>query len=84
MVDPRLYEAETFVVLEAHQPEQFVSADELCSKLQAVLALQQTIPPDLERFETREAQARYLMETACELKTDSGGFLQWYAVRLEK
>jgi Protein CHLORORESPIRATORY REDUCTION 7 len=85
MVDSRLYSTETFVFLDSHQPEQFLTAEELCAKLQDILSTQQdTLPRDLERFDNLEAQAQYLMETACEFKPSSGGFLQWYAVRLEK
>jgi hypothetical protein len=31
-----------------------------------------------------EAQAKYLIDTYCELDVGPGKFLQWYAVRLEK
>lgn len=76
---------ETFVVLETNQPEQFLSAVELLSKLKWVLQnLPGPIPPDLQKFTTLEAQAQHLLDTACELDLGSDQYLQWYAVRLEK
>lgn len=86
MPDPMLYQdAETYVLLEPDQPEQFLASDELLERLKAVLAERQNnLPRDLERFTNLEEQARYLMETSCELDVGSGSFLQWYVVRLEK
>jgi hypothetical protein len=76
---------ETFVVLETHQPECFLSAAELHDKLKRALgALQDPLPPDLQKFPDLETQAQYLMETGCELDLGPDQYLQWYAVRLEK
>lgn len=85
MVDPRLYESETFVLLEPDQPEQFLSATELLQKLEAaVTARQDDLPRDLQRFDTVAEQAKYLMESYCDFDVAPGQFMQWYAVRLEK
>lgn len=81
-----MYESEnTYVLLEPNQPEQFLSPDELLSKLKQVLSdRQDDLPLDLRKFTELDAQAKYLMETFCELDVGPEGFLQWYVVRLEK
>ncbi|MEG3898705.1 MULTISPECIES: chlororespiratory reduction protein 7 [unclassified Microcoleus] len=80
-----LYDEDTFVVLETNQPEQFVTAAELLEKLKAVLASgQEDLPRDVQKFSSVEGQAKYLIDTYCELDVGAGKFLQWYAVRLEK
>lgn len=85
MPDPRLYESDTYVLLEPNQAEQFLSAAELQAKLQTVLAARQDrLPRDLQKFASIPDQAQHLLETACELDMEPGQFLQWYAVRLEK
>ncbi len=85
MPDPRLYESDTFVVLEPDQAEQFLTRSELLEKLATVLSQQQNdLPRDLQRFSSLAEQAEYLLDTSCELDTGPGTFLQWYVVRLEK
>jgi hypothetical protein len=86
MPDPIMYQNEdAYVVLEPNQPEQFLTPAELLEKLKSVLRdRQDDLPPDLQRFTDLDSQAKYLMETSCELDVGPGGFLQWYAVRLEK
>ena len=80
-----LYDEDTFVVLETNQPEEFLTAAELLEKLQAVLAsVQEDLPQDVKKISSVEAQAKYLIDTYCELDVGPGKFLQWYAVRLEK
>jgi hypothetical protein len=80
-----LYDEDTFVVLETNQPEQFLTAAELLEKLKSVLAsVQEDLPQDVKKFSAVEAQAKYLIDTYCELDVGPGKFLQWYAVRLEK
>ncbi|MBE9163352.1 MULTISPECIES: chlororespiratory reduction protein 7 [Microcoleaceae] len=80
-----LYDEDTFVVLETNQPEQFVTAAELLEKLKAVLAAEhEDLPQDLLKLSSVEEQAKYLINTYCELDVGPGKFLQWYAVRLEK
>lgn len=85
MPDPRMYESDTFVLLESGRSESFLSAAELLDKLKGVLSQRQdNLPRDLQRFTSLDEQAQYLLETSCELDVGSGEFLQWYAVRLEK
>jgi hypothetical protein len=86
MPDPIMYEdSENYVVLEPDQPEQFLTAPELLEKLKSVLAsMPERLPRDAQRFSELEQQARYVMETSCELDVGPDQFLQWYAVRLEK
>jgi len=85
MPDPRMYEGDTYVVLEAGQPEQFVDSQELLEKLKKILAERQDdLPIDLQKFGSVQEQAQHLLETSCELDMGPGEFLQWYVVRLEK
>jgi len=85
MVDPRLYESDTFVLLEPNQPEQFLSAAELLERLETVLVNRQDdLPRDLQRFATVKEQATYLLEACCDFDVAPGQYMQWYAVRLEK
>ena len=80
-----LYDEDTFVVLETNQPEQFLTAVELLEKLKAVLSQEhEDLPQDVQKFSSVEEQAKYLIDTYCELDVGPGKFLQWYAVRLEK
>jgi len=85
MPDPLMYHQDTFVVLEADQPEQFLTTAELSEKLKGILAQrQQDLPRELQKFTSIEAQAQYLIDTSCDLDLGPGRYLQWYAVRLEK
>ncbi|WP_432810926.1 chlororespiratory reduction protein 7 [Pantanalinema sp. GBBB05] len=85
MVDPRLYESDTFVVLEPGQAEQFLSTAEMLDKLKGILAERQDdLPRELQQFTAIDKQAQYLLDTSCEFDVAPGQFLQWYAVRLEK
>lgn len=85
MPDPIMYQEDAYVVLEPNQPEQFLTADELLKKLTVILNTRQDeLSVDLQRHDQPIDQARYLMETACELDMEPGQYLQWYVVRLEK
>lgn len=85
MPDTIMYDEGMYLLLETDQPEQFLTPAELLEKLKAVLAGQQdNLPPDLQQLPSLEAQAKRLVDTACELDVGPGQFLQWYAVRLEK
>jgi hypothetical protein len=85
MADPLMYQEDNFVVLEPNQAEQFLTAAELLEKLKGVLSQrQQNLPQELQKFNSIEAQAKYLIDTSCDLNLEPGQFLQWYAVRLEK
>ncbi len=85
MPDPMMYQEDAYVVLETNQPEQFLSPDEMLEKLKTVLGdRQDTLPKDLQKFDTIDAQAQYLLDTSCDLEMEPGQYLQWYVVRLEK
>jgi Protein CHLORORESPIRATORY REDUCTION 7 len=85
MADSIMFSEDAYVLLEPDQPEQFLAPEELLDRLKAVLATRQDdLPRDLQRFSDLEEQARYLMETSCELDVEPGRYLQWYVVRLEK
>lgn len=85
MPDPRLYESDTYVLLEPGLAEQFLSTEAMLEKLQTILEKRQDdLPRDLQKFSLVQDQARYLLETSCELDMEPGQFLQWYVVRLEK
>jgi len=85
MPDSLMYEENHFVVLETNQPEQFLTTTEMLEKLKLILAQRQDdLPRELQKFSSVEDQAKYLLDTYCELDVGPGNFLQWYAVRLEK
>ena len=86
MPDSLMYAQDYFVVLETNQPEQFLTASELLEKLKTVLQQLdfQDLPPDVQKIDAVADQAKYLMDTSCELDLGPGQYLQWYAVRLEK
>lgn len=85
MRDSIMFQEDAYVVLETNQPEQILTPAELLEKLQAILSQRQDdLPRDLHKFSSVEEQAKYLMETSCELDVGPGDYLQWYVVRLEK
>lgn len=86
MPNPLMYQSEeAYVLLEPNQPEQFLTPHELLEKLKTVLSERpDDLPLDLQKFTNLDEQAKYLMETSCELDVGPGGFLQWYVVRLEQ
>jgi Protein CHLORORESPIRATORY REDUCTION 7 len=86
MPDSLMYSQDNFVVLETNQPEQFLTAEELFEKLKGILQSMESenFPSDLRSFDSVDAQAKYLIDTSCELDIGIGQYLQWYAVRLEK
>ena len=85
MKDSIMYEEDYYVVLESDREEQFFNALELQAKLQQLLKSQpQLIPRELQTIPSPSEQARQLMNNYYELDIGDGGFLQWYAVRLEK
>ena len=86
MPDPLMYQQDNFVVLETNQSEQFLTASELLEKLKNVLQKinHQDLSPELQHFNSVEAQAQHLIDTSCQLDIGPGQYLQWYAVRLEK
>lgn len=85
MADPIMYREDGYVVLEADQPEQFMTAEELQQKLEKLLASSQVeIPRELTKFDSISEQASYLRDNYFELDIGENKFLQWYVVRLEK
>ncbi|MEL6501405.1 MAG: chlororespiratory reduction protein 7 [Cyanobacteria bacterium J06643_13] len=85
MPDPIMYQEDGFVVLESDQPEQFMNAAELKTKLANLLQQEDVIiPRELEQFESPELQAQHLLDNYFELDVSGDRYLQWYVVRLEK
>lgn len=85
MVDPIMYQEDAYIVLEEDQPEQFMSAIELQTKLENLLATAAiAIPRELTKFASLQEQASHLRENYYELDVGDNKFLQWYVVRLEK
>lgn len=85
MADSIMYQEDGFVILEANQPETFVSADELLTKLQnIIISYPEILPRQLTKFESVVEKAQYLRDNYCELDFEDGNYLQWYVIRLEK
>ncbi|MFN4270033.1 MAG: chlororespiratory reduction protein 7 [Thermosynechococcus sp.] len=81
-----MFSEEMYVVLESGaSDEAFLTPIELQAKLVAYLTgTEVSLTPDLLALPDVESRAHYLMTTGCELRLANGGYLQWYAVRLEK
>ncbi len=85
MPDSIMYQEDGYVVLEADNPEQFMTPEELHNKLKSILLSGQVaIPRELTKLESIEEKAQHLMENYFELDVGEDKFLQWYVVRLEK
>jgi len=86
MPNPLMYQQDDFVVLETNQPEQFLTAAELLTKLEKTLSQipNEDLPLDMQKLQSVSEQAQYLLDTSCNLDVGPGEYLQWYAVRLEK
>ncbi len=86
MPNPLMYQQDDFVVLETNQPEQFLTAAELLTKLEKTLSqiAHDDLPLDVQKLNSVSEQAQYLLDTSCNLDVGPGEYLQWYAVRLEK
>lgn len=85
MPDPIMYQEDGYVVLESDQPEQFMNAAELKTKLADLLQQSDVvIPRELEQFTSPELQAQHLLDNYFELDISADQYLQWYVVRLEK
>ncbi|MFM2312487.1 MAG: hypothetical protein RLZZ04_1763 [Cyanobacteriota bacterium] len=85
MPDPIMYQEDGYVVLESDQPEQFMNAAELKSKLANLLQQSDVIiPRELEQFTSPELKAQHLLDNYFELDISADQYLQWYVVRLEK
>lgn len=73
MPDAIMYQEEAYVVLETHQPEQFLSPEELLLKLMAILRSRpDDLPRELQKFSTLEEQAQHLRDNYCELDCEPG------------
>lgn len=80
-----MYQEDAYVVLDSEQPEQeILTTEELQEKLRALLPTLETLPYDVERLDSLDAQVQHLIETHCELDLGPNQYLQWYVVRLEK
>lgn len=84
MPDSIMYQEDGYVLLETNQPEKLLTAPELLDKLKIVLQQQEEIPPELQKLDSLDTQAEYLMENYCEYDLGPGAYLQWYVVRFEK
>jgi hypothetical protein len=85
MPDSIMYQGDYFLVLEADQPEQFQTPDQLRDKLKDLITTKPEIcPRQLAKFSSFEEKALYLRDNYCELDLGEEGYLQWYLVRLEK
>ena len=85
MPNPIMYQEDAYVVLESDRAEEFMSAEELKTKLKTLLLSEEIdIPRELEKFDSLDAQAQHLLDNYFELDIGAGKYLQWYVVRLEK
>ena len=85
MADPIMYQEDGYIVLEADRLEQFMTAEELQTKLETLLSSSEVeIPRELTKFTSIEERAKHLRDNYFELDVGENKFLQWYVVRLEK
>ncbi|MFN9174878.1 MAG: chlororespiratory reduction protein 7 [Synechocystis sp.] len=85
MADPIMYQETMFTVLEDQATEVFLTPEEMAIKLETILENYPfPLPNTLNKFPTPAEKAQHLRDNYCELEQADGGYLQWYAVRLEK
>ncbi len=84
MADSIMYQEDGYVVLETNKPEELMTKTDLLNKLSQILSLQKDLPRDVQKYETLEQQAEYLLDNYCEFNVDENNYLQWYVVRWEK
>ncbi|CAK9228302.1 unnamed protein product [Sphagnum troendelagicum] len=80
-------EAETYVLIEPGEDEQFVTLEELQEKLKTWLEQWpgKELPPDLVQYDSIEDAVEYLVTSVCELELGGGqGSIQWFEVRLDQ
>ena len=80
-----MYEEDHFVLLMPGAAEEILTAAELQQRLETILGDRQSdLPRDLVKLPTVEAQAKSLINTACDFELQPGQTMQWFAIRLEK
>ena len=80
-----MYEESYFVLLMPGAAEEILTAKELHERMAGILRDRQgNLPHDLTKHATVEAQAQYLLNTACDFELEPGQIMQWFAIRLEK
>ena len=85
MANSLLYQEDVFIVLETDRSEQIFTPQELLEKLKRILLTRQdNLPRELRKLTLVDEQAEYLKNNFCELDMGYDGYLQWYAIRLEK
>jgi len=85
MPDSIMYQGDYFLVLEADQPEQFQTPDQLQVKLKDVITAKPEIcPRQLAKFSSFEQKALYLRDNYCELDLVDRAYLQMHVCCLDK
>jgi len=84
MSDPLIRETDYYVILETGKEEKILNSFETLSWLESRLEQLEDLPKDLEKFNSKQAAAQYLLDTACALEMNPGINIEWYAIRLHR
>ena len=85
MADSMMYAEDMYVFLTPDAVETFMTPPELLAKLQEVVAdYSGAMPRELQKLDSDEVRAKFLLENHCDFEVRPGESVQWYAVRLEK